>query len=228
MDDKPVKSRRFGKYVLSVCLDETALNPLEMGDPLFTMVAWDKDNHFRNSAASDMLPEEDRFDSLEDWESSVEDMRSVNFPYTYTDYGSGGVRVSLSMRSSVDNEYDGVFYVTVEDALRDKLDPLTADGRERLEKLLKSEIKELEAWLNGEVHGYVVNRICPHCDQEVKNAEPEDSCWGYYGEEDVAWDEGMSAVAHLLQEQRKGKHNGDTEATGNRCASTGADVRGGE
>ena len=229
MNEKPVRTERFGDYMLSVWVDESSMNPRELGDPLFTMVSWDGMRGFQNSCAADIVESRDQqFTSMEEWEESIEDVRTVNFPFNYTDYSSGGIRIGIGESNRLDNEYDGAFYVTVEDALKEKFDPLTADGRESLRKLLCGEVKELQDWCNGEVYGYVIRRVCPHCDQEVKNAEPVESCWGYYGEEDVAWDEGMSVIAHLLQEQRRGKNDGDTEAIGDRCDSTGADVRGGK
>ena len=196
MDDKPIKSQRFETYVLSVFLDQNPMNPREMGDPLFTMVAWDERKIFTNSHARDIVEEVDSFDSMEAWESSVKDVRLVQFPYTYTDFGSGGVRITVGANGPGD-EYDGTFYVTIEKAREEKFDPLSAKGRSKLKSFLLSEIGELESWCNGWVYGYVINEICLHCDQEITNKPPVESCWGYFGDEELAWKAGLAVMDSL-------------------------------
>jgi len=59
------------------------------------------------------------------------------------------------------------------------------------EAALLSSINTFAAWLHGDVYGYTILRPCPCCGQP--EPVPEDSCWGFYG--DDLEDSGLLATA---------------------------------
>lgn len=95
----------------------------------------------------------------------------------------GGVTLSTgSFSDPWDSGQCGYIYTTKEKARKE-----FGEDLDKLFKCLEGEIESYSQFLSGEVYGYV-----------VKDAEGDtvDSCWGFYGEEDDAWSEGVSAAKH--------------------------------
>ena len=75
----------------------------------------------------------------------------------------------------------GFWYVTREEMLKDWAPSgkrVTKKIREKAAKALDSQLKSLDAWMNGDLLGYVVREL----DEDGDPLEDEEeSCWGYYG-----------------------------------------------
>lgn len=89
----------------------------------------------------------------------------------------------------------GFIFVTDEKLKQEGID------LDRAEEILKSEVKELDQWLTGDVYGFVVERRA-ECDS-CKHVEWEhvDSCWGFYGYVE-AEQEGLSVLKSCVKENK--------------------------
>jgi hypothetical protein len=85
----------------------------------------------------------------------------------------------------------GFIYTTAE--LQEEIG--TSD--EHVEEALRGEIRALDQRFTGDVYGYVV---------EDEDGEHLDSCWGFYGMDDVR-SEGKSAAEHYVDERVKVEHH---------------------
>lgn len=99
---------------------------------------------------------------------------------------------------------NGYAFITRETILREwgkkNSKIVTKSMRESALKCLRSEISTYNDWVNGDVYGYVIDRLAPD-QEEHENGEDIDSCWGFYGYS-YAESEGESALIHCA--------NGDT------------------
>jgi hypothetical protein len=106
--------------------------------------------------------------------------RFVAFPlYAYI---HGGVALSLG---AFGDRWDSgqIGYVVVD-----------LDGeRDAAEGIARAWVETWNTYLSGEVYGYVVERI-DTCNLGHEHAEQVDSCWGFYGDEQAARDEGESSL----------------------------------
>lgn len=89
--------------------------------------------------------------------------------YRFVDYGSSGARMH-----SVDTEDDasGFFMVTREKMIEEYGDD-SPESREKARSCMDGEFKVMRQYVEGDVYGYMVD------------GEDGDSCWGFYGMEDV-------------------------------------------
>ncbi len=102
----------------------------------------------------------------------------------------------------------GYFYISQEDALKEGWDYRTKDGRGKLENWVLGELRQIESWCNGDVYGFVINKVCPHCDQEVKNGECVESLWGIYGDtQSVVLKEALSVLPVPDEEKKIEDHH---------------------
>lgn len=67
-------------------------------------------------------------------------------------------------------------------------------GPERAMAALEAVVKDLAAWMEGEIYGYVVER----------DGEAVDSCWGFIGDRELAVEEGAAVLrAHIRDEAER-------------------------
>lgn len=98
-------------------------------------------------------------------------------------YGSSGY---LTLRLYDEEDADGYVYVKRDVGFTDS------------EAAAKSMLQEWQQYLDGEVYGYVVWRD-EVCSLGHTHSEIVESCWGFYGDERYAREEGESMLAAIVQ-----------------------------
>lgn len=130
---------------------------------------------------------------------------------------SVAVRVALPSSMHRGGDRDGFLYATRADVLREW--GTGADALDKARAYLESEARTYVQWCDGDVYGRVIERRtlcelceaaedvpddCPHCEID------EDSCWGFYGTDDVdanGMTDGLSeAEAALLRAEADAYH----------------------
>lgn len=87
----------------------------------------------------------------------------------------------------------GWIYATHE-KIKEEFGKINEETLKKTEEILRTEVKEYNHYINGDVYGYVLQRIkvCPQCNQEV--IEEIDSCFGFYGDWDDLKENGLPDV----------------------------------
>lgn len=102
-------------------------------------------------------------------------------------------RIDISTDPAPGERFDGLIFCTRERAIsgwgKKRISPRI---REKALSCMEGEVSTLEAWCNGEVYGYIV---------EV-GGEHEDSCWGFYSEEE-AREQARSVVERVRSEMQE-------------------------
>lgn len=92
-----------------------------------------------------------------------------------------------------DSGQSGFVYCTRGDAIKEfGKKQLTKSVRERALKCLVDEVETFNQYLNGNVYGYIVERVTSDDVEELE------ACWGYYGL-DCAVEEGKAVAAHYVK-----------------------------
>jgi len=93
------------------------------------------------------------------------------------DYGSNGMKISSPHRDNV----DAILFINVKDACahhmwepRERVGDLTQEQCDHVKKVLDSEVKFFNQYLQGDVYGAVIE----------KDGKVIESCWGFYGDHD--------------------------------------------
>ena len=96
-----------------------------------------------------------------------------------------------------DSGRSGLAYITTADAQREWDLPSLRDVKERAESYIRNFVETFDAYLKGEVYGYVAEKAVVDPDSgEVLDGEfeEEDSCWGFYG-----FDRNESGMAEAIK-----------------------------
>lgn len=110
---------------------------------------------------------------------------ALAIPWTFQDYGSGGVRVWLTTPD--EDRASGYLVMTYEAAAE-------FDSLEQAEACARAEFDNFRTWIEGEVIGYVV---------KADNGDVIDSCWGFYGELDYVKTEANQAAEYEASERAR-------------------------
>jgi len=189
------------RYVVEILRDTDAENPRVQHDHL-GILAIPRNNRY--ISGDDNAP-----DSVENINQALRMDAYVALPvYAYI---HGGITISTGQFSCPwDSGQVGYIYATRADVRRAfrVSDGKRLPAREKVRKILQAEIDELDAYLTGDVFGYVVTCIKNNDNDEdedededgVTGGEVTDSCWGFYGMEYVTEAGRASAECHA-------KHN---------------------
>lgn len=118
------------------------------------------------------------FDSLEEHLESLKQDEDNVYACVLYGYSHGGLMLSLSPFG--DRFDSGVIGFLVVEKERVSNFFTEEPTEEKIEKILASEIKVLNQWLEGDVWGYEVFEVCGDCGSEK---DVVDSCWGFFGED---------------------------------------------
>lgn len=188
---EPFETFEHDGLTVELHYDETAGDPFEEMDQAAELVWLDREQAYKNVGGKVSVDwghylDPDPLVSVAHGARYLTMMRGylVALPFTYTDYGSGGVRASL-----VDPSYDlAAGYVCVHPRgieLTGAPDPAEA---------ARQDFEVWRAWVEGECCGYVVR---------AANGEVLDSCWGYYGEVDYVREEAKRSAGAIAKERRE-------------------------
>lgn len=134
----------------------------------------------------------DRLDEIRD---GIESGALVGLPVFAYIHGAVTITTAESnpFQCPWDSGQSGFVYCTRQDAIKEfGGELLTKSVRERALKCLADEVETFNRYLNGDVYGYIVERVTSNDDEEL------DACWGFYGL-DCAIEEGKAVAAHYVE-----------------------------
>lgn len=117
---------------------------------------------------------------------------ALAIPFNLADYGSGGLRASLT---TPDDDPANGYLVLSREAYEKEFGqygmPLSGDAEHTAEKTCRAEFATFAAYVEGDVYGFIV----------AEDTEDEDSCWGFYGFDYCK--EAADEAAEYVAEKRK-------------------------
>lgn len=166
----PVETFEVNGFTVEIHNDSDPANPRKEYDHVGTMVC------------------DHRLYDLGDKKGSPEDIPDDAICLPLYLYDHGGITMSTSPFSCPwDSGQVGVIYCTKEKAIKEwGKKRFTKKVEERAIKYLVGEVEEYDAYISGEVYGYIV---------KDEDGIEIDSCWGYYGKK-YAVEEGKEAAMH--------------------------------
>lgn len=197
-----------GRFRIRILNDQSPSSPREDTN-LCRIIGWNRD--YRLSDEDEPSPRYIGVDqSAEEYVESVfgpdddGNRADVLFyaPLRLDDYGSGGVRLSIGGDGFDWKRSDGVVYIAPGDwndcMGENHPKPTTRDA---WIELIKGEIELYQDYINGNVYGYVVEKVVT-CDRGFEHYEDADSCWGFMGNGSFkyALDEAREGISVALAE----------------------------
>jgi hypothetical protein len=160
--------------VLKIKRDDDASSPREY-DNLGHMVCW-----HRRYKLGDEKPSEQPADWIEAY--TAENPDAAILPLYLYDHG--GISISCGAFSCPWDSGQLGWVVVDADRIRHEYSctEITAEIRERVIEVLKSEVECYDAYLRGDVWGYVIEEATT-CDHGDTHYDHVDSCWGFIGTE---------------------------------------------
>lgn len=179
---------KYKGYEIKILYDEDPLESPREWDNLGTMVCF----HRRYN-----LGDDHGFHDSEDVRDFLRQYNCIVLPLYLYDHS--GITMSCAPFSCPwDSGQVGIIYVEIEQVKKEwGWKRLTKKRREKIEKLLRSEVKTYDDYLTGNIFGYQVERF----------GEDIDSCWGYYGDPEKSGiiEEAKSAVDYDIGKRLKKK-----------------------
>lgn len=169
-----IHEETYKGYKIELIQDEDAQNPRTEWDNLGTIGHW----HRRyNMGEVDLRKDHDSRESIEMFIQAIEKKGGVVLPIAMLDHSGVTIWVGNKPHWSDSAGWDSgqVGYIWAEaKKIRNEysVKRITKKIREKVEAVLKSEVATFDAYLNGDVVGYVV----------TKDEEELDSCWGFFPE----------------------------------------------
>ena len=174
----PVFEEAYQGHIIKIYHDPDAESPREWSN-LGTLICWHRryrlgDSHQFDSPEAflrDLADVSDHSDLSMDQLRDRADRKAVLLPAFLYDH-SGLAMNTIGFHCPWDSGQVGYVYVTLE-AVRTEfgVNRVTKALREKAEDILRGEIVSYDAYLGGQVYGYVIE----HDGEEV------DACWGFIG-----------------------------------------------
>lgn len=181
--DNSYKTIEYKGQEIELHYQEDPINPREW-DNLGTMVY----SHSRYILGDEKIPNDLRGASeVMGWISENYGDIAVILPLYIYDHG--GITMNTSGFSCQwDSGQVGYIFITKERVRKNyEVKRISKKLLERLNKILTSEVKTFDQYITGQVFGYIAD---------------DDSCWGYYDEED-ALTEAKDAIDYRLDQEQK-------------------------
>jgi hypothetical protein len=158
-------------------------------------------NGYEELADELKLSDKDLFNQASDWV----DRNYVILPLYLYDHG--GISISTGKFSCPwDSGQVGYIFMSYEKARSEWPSDKLEESIEKSTRCLKSEVKEYDAYLRGDVVGWIT---------EDEEGETIDSCWGFYPDEDGRHGYAIDEAKHSIDCHLKHKHQLDTELCAN-------------
>lgn len=162
-----------GKQItLKIISDEDAISPREFGSNLGHMVCW----HGRYRLGDPHSIDPNDFCSWEEIEEYLWKKKGACIVYPIYIYDHSGITISVNHTYPYNDFWDagqiGYIYCTKADIRKwFNIKRVTEKQIQKAREILLMEVKDYDAFLRGEVYGYVLE----------KDGEVIDSCFGFYG-----------------------------------------------
>lgn len=193
-----IEAAHYRGYVIEVHQDENAENPCTEFENMGTMVCWHKRYSLGNEhtyadpddfiyelakEVDDTIADRVAYWEERDCQSRIDSIiekalheHCLILPLFLYDHSGLSMSVQTftgrAQHAGWDSGQVGYIYITHEKILKEYgWKRITKARRERIESLLKAEVREYSAWLEGNVYGYITK---DYDDNEI------DSYWGFY------------------------------------------------
>jgi hypothetical protein len=162
-----VKTEKHNGRTIKIIQDQEPMSPREW-DNLGTMVCWHRRSNLGDKQSRDAPT------TIED-ASEIEKHGGVVLPLYLYEH-SGMTMDTIGFSCPWDSGQVGIIYAEKATILKEyNVTDVTPEIRERVLKVLRSEVETYDQWLQGDVYGFVI---------EDAEGEHLDSCWGFFGVED--------------------------------------------
>ena len=191
-----IYTEQHGRYLLSIHHDDEApLSPRE-DDNLTTITTWaPRWDHLGDDNAPNLSTAVEDYGIQETVGESIRSEAVALWPLIVLDYGSSGLNLRLGEDTpEAWNAADGAVYITPERV------KVVGTPPEHFEAAARGELAVYEAYCNGDVYGYMIERE-DTCNLGHVHRETVESCWGYYRDDDKPSDAGYG-LGYVLGEAR--------------------------
>ena len=175
----------FGKITIKLEYDQDPTSPDEMGDCEPEFFRAERGEHLRAKMSEEFEDPTEAGNTMVSGETYNQD---GDWYYGISKYEHGGIALALcgSVRAArwPDQQWDViplVGWIKISKKLRE--DWGTGFNKAMVKANAQGYLETWEHYINGEVYGYILQVL----DAE-ENVLDEDSCWGYYGEEEAIID----------------------------------------
>jgi len=190
----PVEVLRNGNMTGKIYYDEDCESPRTSCDNFGTMICKHKNYRLGDDQESREFFNSDGFEECETEEEVEEYLKreygaEIIFPLSLYDHS--GISMHIGRCHGWDSGQVGYIYATKEKCIKEFGKDFS---RDKIVKLLESEVEEYDNFLRGECYYFVVTRPkivenrCPHCNELIGTEEVEeivDSCGGMIGQKYV-------------------------------------------
>ena len=183
-----IETTEYKNHTIEIFQDENPENPIKEWDMLGEFICWHSRYDLGNSK---------RFDTPEEVREYAKKTNSLLYPLFMYDHS--GIALSLSNSQYPFNcRWDagqlGYVLIDREKALKEYSKKiLTKKLKQKIYEVIQGEVNTYNQYLSGDVYGYKVID---------KDGTEIDSCWGYYGMEDVI-EEAKSMVDYEIKKSIK-------------------------
>lgn len=115
---------------------------------------------------------------------------AVVIPLYFADYRSGGSKLD-----ETDSNPNAAIYITTEKIETEFGSTTKSEIIEKAQACLKSEVSEMNSYLEGEVYGYIIK----DASGEDLPAKLADSCWGFIGDVSYVKEEAEEAAEYIAK-----------------------------
>ena len=120
-------------------------------------------------------------------------------------YVHSGVTIATTPFSCQwDSGQSGFIYTTKEKAIAEfgkKL--MTAAVKEKTLKCLQGEVETFDQYLQGDVYGFILERVVRDDEGDEDGSSELDSCWGFYGQDYCLQEARASAECQVLADEKE-------------------------
>jgi hypothetical protein len=179
MNDYTIETIESELTTIRIEQDRDCQNPRTDFDHAATMVCWNRRYD---------LGDKHNFSEPSEVQAYLKETKAIHLSLYLYDHG--GITMSCSPFSCPwDSGQVGYIYMTA-DAIRKEYGckRITKAIREKVIKLMQSEVKEYDCYLTGECYGYVI---------EDKEGNELESCWGFLGDIGYVKGEAVSSAEYI-------------------------------
>jgi hypothetical protein len=197
MSNYPVADEEDYKgYHIEIKYDESPFNPREMNDGYVGKMLF---FHTRYILGDEHHLRSKDFSNWTEIEEYIEKELDGVAILPVRMYDHSGISISLSSQYPYNDYWDSGqigFIYTTRKIMKEQLGIkyLSKNNLKKIYQNYEYEIDEYNAYLNGEVYGYLVHPI--EEDEDYHPATCLDSCWGYFGDEGFKYAK-QSAKEHI-------------------------------
>ena len=201
MKEQPVYEEKFHNLTINIYQDDDLINPIKEWDMLGSFICWHRNYNLcskdvltnRRDASKDQL----LFESPDDFKDWLKENPAIVLPLFLYDHSGITIRTT-TFNDRWDSGQVGYVFVTEEKIKKEYSKKRISNAlRNKVEEILKAEVKTFDDYLTGNVYGYTVDN---------EKVEQLASCWEFYGDyEGECLTEAREEAKYYYEKQQKEK-----------------------